>query len=260
MFPSRVDHHISGVRLSVQTAGNGRTAVFLHGPSGALDWLPYFDALAGSYALAVPDLPGFGHSEDPDWIRTAADVALLLLDAFEERDLRDVHLIGHSFGGWVAAEMAIRDRSRLATLTLIAAAGIRVKGTPIADDFIWSPEEAARNAYVDQAYAEQQLAFVPSEDEADIIVRNRFAAARYGWQPRWYNPDLPKWLHRAKLPAHVIWGEHDQVIPPSYAAAWCTLLPDARATAIPAAGHRPFVEQAERTAAATLAFCTRYGA
>ena len=144
----RMDLEVSGVRLSAQSAGSGKPAIFLHGAAGALAWLPYYDALAGAYALTIPDHPGFGHSDNPDWIRTVDDIAMLYLDALESLDLRGVHLIGHSLGGWIAAELAIRDRSRIASLTLIDPAGLRVKGVPIADNFIWTPEETTRSTTI----------------------------------------------------------------------------------------------------------------
>ena len=53
--------------------------------------------------------------------------------------------------------------------------------------------------------------------------------AKFGWQPRWFNPDLEKWLHRIKLPALVVWGDDDKIMPPAYAALWRERLPDARA-------------------------------
>jgi len=256
----RIDLEVSGVRLSAQTAGSGKPVLFLHGAAGAMEPLPYFDALAGAYALTLPDHPGFGHSENPDWIRTVDDIAMLYLDALEALDLRGVHLIGHSLGGWIAAELVIRDRSRIASLTLIDPAGVRVKGIAIADNFIWTPEETAHALYYDRARAERVLAWVPTDEEADIVVANRFAAAKLAWQPRWYDPNLPKWLHRARVPALVIWGAHDNLFPPSYADAWCELLPDARRLLVEEAGHLPHVEQCASVAAATLAFLREHDA
>jgi len=250
----RMDLEVDGVRLSVQRAGGGRPAIFLHGAAGAPAWLPYYDALAGAYGLTIPDHPGFGRSDNPDWIRTVADIALLYLDLLEARDLRGVHLIGHSLGGWIAAELAIRDRSRIASLTLIDPAGLRVKGVPIADNFIWTPEETAHALYYDRAHAERVLAAVPTDEEADIIVANRFSAAKLGWQPRWYDPNLSKWLRRVRVPTHVIWGAHDNLFPPAYADAWCALLPAARRLIVAEAGHLPHVEQCADVSAATLAF------
>ena len=130
-----------------------------------------------------------------------------------------IHLIGNSLGGWLAAEILIRDRSRFQSLVQLAPAGIRVKGVPCGDNFIWGPEEAVRNLYHDQAFADRILALTPSEEQMDVMLRNRFTVAKLGWQPRWFNPDLEKWLHRIKLPALIVWGDDDKIMPPAICRA-----------------------------------------
>jgi pimeloyl-ACP methyl ester carboxylesterase len=119
----------------------------------------------------------------------------------------------------------IRDRSPFRSLTLLAPAGIRVKGIPCGDNFIWGPEEAVRNLYHDQTFADRILALTPTEPQMDVMLKNRFTVAKLGWQPRWFNPDLEKWLHRIKLPAFVLWGDDDKIMPPAYAALWRERLP-----------------------------------
>lgn len=255
----RTDVHVAGVRLSVQRAGSGTPVVFLHGSAGVAEWPPYLRAIADRHALLVPDHPGFGSSENPDWVRTVNDVAMLYLD-YLEAFAEPVHVVAHSLGGWIAAEMAIRNCTRMRTLTLIAPAGLRVKGVPIADNFIWSPEENARALFVDQTLSEQMLAFEPDEAQLEILIQNRFTAAKLGWQPRWYDPTLPKWLHRVRVPVDIIWGDSDRLIPHSYAAHWASLLPDARIDTIDATSHLPHVERAAAVAAVTLGFIEEHDA
>jgi pimeloyl-ACP methyl ester carboxylesterase len=54
----------------------------------------------------------------------------------------------------------------------------------------------------------------------DVMLRNRFTVAKLGWQPRWFNPDLEKWLHRIKLPSLIVWGDDDKIMPSANAALW----------------------------------------
>jgi len=165
-----------------------------------------------------------------------------------------VHLVGHSLGGWIAAEIAVRNASRLKSLTLIAPAGVRVKGMICGDNFIWSREEYARNLFYDQALAEKELARVPTDDEADIDLANRYMAAKLGWEPRWFNPALEGWLHRIRIPTLILWGRDDKLFPSAYARAWADRIPDVRVEIIPECGHRPQIEKPELAAQKVLAF------
>src|SRR5947209_8868654 len=153
---------VRDVRIKLHRAGSGSTVLFLHGAGGVAQWLPFFDALAEDYELLVPEHPGFGGSADPPGIRSMADLAMFYLDLVEEAGLDRVHLIGNSLGGWLAAEILIRDRSRFRSLVQLAPAGIRVKGVPCGDNFIWGPEEAVRNLYHDQSFADRILALTPT--------------------------------------------------------------------------------------------------
>jgi len=175
---------VRDVTVKLHRVGRGPTVLFLHGAGGVPQWLLFFDALAERYQLLVPEHPGFGGSDDPPWIHSISDLAMFYLDLVEEARLDRIHLIGNSLGGWLAAEILIRDRSRFQSLVQLAPAGIRIKGVPCGDNFIWGPEEAVRNLYHDQSFAERLLALTPSEEQMDVMLRNRFTVAKLGWQPR----------------------------------------------------------------------------
>jgi pimeloyl-ACP methyl ester carboxylesterase len=228
--------------------------VYLHGAAGIPGWLPFFTKLAERHEVVVPEHPGFGNSDNPVWIRNVGDVAMYYLDFLDELDAQRVHLVGHSLGGWIAAELAVRNSTRLATLTLIAPAGIRIKGLPCGDNFIWSPEETARNLFYDQSFAEKMLAQPVSEEEADRQLTNRFMAAKLGWEPRWFNPSLERWLHRITVPTLVLWGAEDKFLPSRYAQAWRQRVPGATVDVIPRCGNLPHIEKAEVTATRILRF------
>ena len=236
---------IRDLQIRLHRAGKGQPVLFLHGAGGVSAWLPFFDALAADYALIVPDHPGFGGSDDARWVRHVPDLAMYYLDFFEAMGLEDVHVIGSSLGGWIAAEIAVRDASRFRSLTLIAPAGLRVKGISSGDNFIWSPEEVLHNLFFDQALAARMASLPLTEEQAEMALKNRFAATKYGWQPRWFNPDLATWLHRVNVPVHLLWGDSDRLLPPAYAGAWRERLPDLRFSLIEACGHLPHVEKAE---------------
>ena len=101
-----------------------------------------------------------------------------------------------------------------------------------------------RNLYHDQSFADRVLALQPDAAQLDLMLKNRFTVAKLGWQPRWFDPDLEKWLHRVKLPALVVWGDDDRIMPSAYAALWRERLPDARLLMVEGCGHLPHVEHA----------------
>jgi len=260
-MPAReTSHTVRNVKVRLFTAGDGPPLLFLHGASGIERWLPFFDLLAARHTVMVPEHPGFGGSDNPSFIRNVGDVAMYYLDFLDDlagsSGGEKIHLVGQSLGGWIAAELATRNCSHLKSLALLAPAGIRVKGFPSGDNFIWSPEEAARNLVHDQAYAELAIAAAASasEAEADRALVNRYAAARLAWEPRWFNPALERWLHRIKAPALVLWGAEDRLLPARYADVWRAEVPGAKVEIIPACGHLMHVEKAAEVAKRVLAF------
>lgn len=251
--PERTSTVVDGCTLSYLRAGRGTPLVFLHGEDGIAEWTPWMAQLAERYDVIVPDHPAFGGSDWPDWLDDVHDVAYFYLDVFAALGLRDIHLVGHSLGGWIACELAIRDRAPLRSLTLVASGGLRLSGVPKLDRFIIPPEAVVRAGYADAALAEAQLAVPKSSDDDDRDLRNRFAVARLQWQPR-HDLRLPKWMHRITVPTHVVWGDADRIVPPAYAAEFARLIPGARVTMIPNCGHFPQTERSDAFVRAVSAF------
>ena len=245
---------INGCKLRFARGGAGVPLIFLHGTDGLAEWPAILDTLAERFDVIAPDHPGFGGSEVPGWIDDVSDVAYLYLDAIEQLGLSGLHLVGHSLGGWIALEMAVRSTQRLRSLTLISSAGIHVKGVPKADIFMIDPEEQARLAYADPKAGEAAAERAAADKYQDQAILNRIASARFGWQPRFFNPRLERWLHRVNVPTHVIWGDRDRIIPPAYAEAFRRLIPQSRLTMIADAGHLPQVEQHAAVVAAMQGF------
>jgi pimeloyl-ACP methyl ester carboxylesterase len=245
---------INGCKVSLRRGGSGVPLLYLHGTDGLAEWPAMLDTLAERFDVIAPDHPGFGASDVPPWIDDVSDVAYLYLDAIEKLGLSRLHVVGQSLGGWIALEMAVRSTARLRSLTLISSAGIHVKGVPKADIFMIDPEEQARLAYADAQAGEAAAARAAADKYQDQAVLNRIASARFGWQPRFFNPRLERWLHRVNVPTHVIWGDQDRIIPPAYGAAFHRLIPGSKLTTIPDAGHLPHVERADAVAKAMNMF------
>lgn len=241
-------HKVGDVTVRMRRAGSGPPLLFLHGANGLPVWQPVFELLSKHFDVIVPEHPGFGTSDNPAWMRNINDLAMYYLDFLDSLSPYPVHLVGQSLGGWAAAEAAVRNCTRLKSLTLLAPAGIRVKGKLPGDNFIWDPEEAIRNLYHDQSIPDRMLAVPLSDDEADIALTNRYAATKFGWEPRWFNPSLERWLHRISIPTLIMWGKNDKLFPVDYAKLWGERIPGSRVEIVPDCGHVPAVEKPELTA------------
>src|SRR4029453_13231014 len=108
---------------------------------------------------------------------------------------------------------------------------------PKTDIFILDPEEVARLAYVDPKISDKAAARAGADKYHNLAILNRIASARFGWQPRFFNPRLERWLHRVKIPTHIIWGDGDRIIPPAYARAFHRPIPPSPPT--PRGGRPP---------------------
>jgi pimeloyl-ACP methyl ester carboxylesterase len=246
-----------GVKLHLHRAGTGEPLLFLHGVQGMPDWPPALAHLAGHFDVLAPDHPGFGRSDAPDWIDDVPDLGFFYLDLLDALDLKGVHLVGVSLGGWIAMEMAIRSTARIKSLTLADAAGIRVAGVARGDMFICPPADLGRLLFAEEAVAARWAAQWQATPELqEIYDKNRSAAAKYTWQPRLYNPLLAKWLHRIDVPVHIIWGEQDRLIPPAHAVALKELIPRAAVTMVPG-GHLLPIEQPGLFATTVATFIER---
>src|ERR1700761_2466003 len=129
--PSKLS--VRGCAISLMRAGAGRPVLLLHGASDGGQWHPFMADIAAHHDVIAPEHPGFGASDTPVWLDTIPDLASFYLDLLDQLDLDQVHLVGCDLGGWIAAELAVRNTRRLASLTLVGAAGIHVPGVAQVD-------------------------------------------------------------------------------------------------------------------------------
>src|SRR5690349_1300429 len=137
---------IAGIAVETELAGSGPPRLFLHGGDYAALNRGFLDRLARRVRVVAPRHPGFGNTPRPDWFRRVDDIAFLYLDLLDRLDLHDALLVGHSFGGWVALEMAVRSQARLGRLVLIDTLGLKFGGREerdIADVYALPADEVA---------------------------------------------------------------------------------------------------------------------
>jgi pimeloyl-ACP methyl ester carboxylesterase len=248
---------VKGQSLKVKEDGSGPPLLFLHGAGGA-NWSPMLKMLAESHRVIAPEHPGFGRSPTPDWMMSVGDLAFFYLDVLEVMDLKDVHLAGHSLGGWTVAEIAIRNTSRLKTVTMLAPAGCRSDTVPFGDIFLWDAETATRAQFYDQKLAEERVKALPQAD-LDIVLQNKATVARLAWSPRLSNPQLKYWLHRIDKPTQIIWGKEDRIVPFDCHKAFVEHIKGVKLVPLDQSGHSLHTERAKECAQTMINFCKEHG-
>src|SRR5215510_8133988 len=140
-----------GARCRVLQGGSGQPLVFLHGAGGLLAENPFLDRLAERYHVFAPEFPGYGESTGEELLDDMLDFTLHGWDVVTTLGLSKPHLMGHSMGGMIAAEMACIAPHDLSQLVLVAPAGLWIPEHPIPDFFSFLPHEFAQYLFHDRA-------------------------------------------------------------------------------------------------------------
>ena len=243
-----------GIDLEVLRRGSGRPILLVHGANPVSPRAPFLDLLAEHGEIVAPSHPGFGNSPRPDDFDTLYDLVRVYLDVLDALPEKAV-MIGFSFGGWIAAEVAVAGHKKLDRLVLVDPVGIKLGGREerdIAHFFNTSPAELSRRTWHDAAARPAgvyglgwQAAIDQTISDADMVAlaRNWDALCLYGWRPHMYNPQLKHWLRRIAVPSLVLWGASDGIVTPNYGRRYAGLIPGARFAMIDEAGHHPELEQ-----------------
>jgi pimeloyl-ACP methyl ester carboxylesterase len=241
------------VHPRVKTAGSGPPVVYFHGAMG-LQWDPFLDSLAEGHTVYAPEHPGTTPG-DPDGIKPLDnlwDLVLSYYEVFDQLGLRAPSVVGHSFGGMVAAEVAATNPERVSRLVLIDPIGLWRDDAPVKNWMVMAPADLAKAVFADpDGPVAQQLLAMPADREAqiDAQVQTMWSLACTG-KFVWPIPDkgLKKRLHRIQAPTLIIWGKQDGLTPPVYAEEFASRIPGARVELVEGAGHVPQLEQAETVA------------
>ena len=211
-----------GIRSEVLEAGEGQPLVFFHGAGGLLPQEPLLERLAQRYHVYAPVWPGYGAEPGEDLIEDMLDFALHGWDMADALGLERPHLVGHSMGGMIAAEMAAINPRQMDKLVLISSAGLWLDAHPIPDIFATTPFNMPELLFADPARGEKILTggvdFSNRDALRDFMVGN---ARRLGTAGKILFPipnrRLSKRLYRLTAPTLVVWGAQDRLIPPVYA-------------------------------------------
>lgn len=252
--PARTDTaHIGGVELTLADRDRTRPFLLLHGGAGPGSMVGFADLLAERThsRVLLPTHPGFDGTDRPESLGTTRDLAAMYVTLLEQLDLTDVTVIGNSFGGWLAAEIALLDSPRVSGAVIVDGIGIEVDEHPMTSVAGLSPAELAALSFHDPSRAQVAPAATPdgpapSGPSPDVLALIAYAGATMS------DPTLAQRLRELDLPVHVIWGASDGIVDPDYGRAYADALPVSTFTVLPSAGHLPQIETPEELLGAVV--------
>ncbi|MGE5291467.1 MAG: alpha/beta fold hydrolase [Micromonosporaceae bacterium] len=236
---------VDGIDVQVVQLGAGPTLLWLHGYASHPGEDEFLERLATGYRVVAPVHPGFGEVSRIPWVRSMEDLAFYYRHVIETLGGGHVTLAGHSVGGWIASEFAVRFSHLLRGLVLIAPFGLRHDGNPPADIFMLDDVQRRERAWHDISRAP-----ATSGPPSLPAIRDLEMTAQLGWEPRLFDPRLAERLRWIDVPTLIVWGEQDRIVPAAYAQEWTKLVREADKVIIPDAGHYVHVERPEACAAA----------
>ena len=248
---------VGGVRVHTWIGGQGAPLLVLHGAGGNRGFTRAMLTLAAHYTVVAPTHPGFGRSDDAEWMEGVDDLARFHLWLVDAAGLGRPHVIGHSIGGWAAAEMAVMSPGSIDRLVLVAPAGLKPATGEILDIFFHSPAQLRELTVHDPKTIpewDELFGRPPTPAELEIAERNREMTARLTWKPYMHNPRLANFLPRVTNPALIVWGREDRIVPIVCGEQFRRLLPNATLSVLERCGHLPPLEQPDAFARLVLDF------
>jgi len=240
--------------IKVNVAGQGDPIVYLHS-AGGFYWDDFLDGLADNHTVYAPFFPGTepGAPDSIDALDDLWDAVLAYDDMLDGLGLKTTKLIGHSFGGLMASELAAQRREGIEKLVLISPIGLYDDEHPYtcANWCALNFDEIKDTLFYDKETPRVQKRMSPPEDAHEEALWTRDFIWTLGCTAKliWPIPDkgLKKRIHRITAPSLVVWGENDALIPTAYAEQFRQSLPNAEDVFwLSECGHEPPLEQTEK--------------
>lgn len=233
--------------IKLRTAGRGAPLLFLHGVDGLGKAESFLVDLAKHFTVYAPAHPGFETSTGLDHIDDMLDFVVYYNDLLDALHLESVHVVGHSMGGMIGAELAALSPHRIDRLVLTNALGLWLEEHPVADFFAMTPDQLALALWHDPTSdIARAMGAVPQDETAQLeayLVRMQHLAAAGKFL--WPIPDkgLKKRLHRIQASTLILWGQSDGLVPVVYAQEFHQRIAGSRVIIMPRCGHMPMYEE-----------------
>ena len=253
----RVEIRGGAVTFKVLAAGRGAPLVYFHSYYERSAWSPFLDVLARSFSVYAPTHPGVAGSTGIETLDDLLDLTLAYDELLGALGVERAHLVGHSFGGMMAAELAAVFPSRAQSVTLVSPLGFWRDDAQPADILILPADDLAAVLWRDPASpVAREWAAATGGDPDDVAaqvesLQRRSSMAKFVWPI----PDkgLQRRLHRLAAPTLLIWGDDDRANPVVYAEAWQRRVKGAALRLLPG-GHMILNEVPEAAARAVAEF------
>jgi pimeloyl-ACP methyl ester carboxylesterase len=253
----RVEIRGGAVTFKVVAAGRGAPLVYFHSYYERGAWSPFLDVLARSFTVYAPAHPGVAGSTGIETLDDLLDLTLAYDELLAALGVERAHLVGHAFGGMMAAELASVFPSRARSVTLVSPLGFWRDDAQPADILILPADELATVLWRDPVSpVAREWAAATGGDADDIAaqvesLQRRSSMAKFVWPI----PDkgLQRRLHRLAAPTLLMWGDDDRANPVVYAEAWQRRVKGAALRLLPG-GHMILHEAPEAAARAVTEF------
>ena len=223
--------------------------LLLHGGGGVATVAGFADLLAERThsRVLVPTHPGFGGTPRPAHLSSTRELAAIYVELLDQLDLHNVTVIGNSFGGWLAAEIALLKSPRVSGAVIVDGVGVQLDSHPMTDVRGMAPADLRKLSFHDPSKAPVPSGggTGPSPDIAALIA---YAG------PGMSDSGLAGRLAQIDVPVHVIWGGSDGIVGVEYGRRYADAIPGASFTVLPETGHLPQVETPEELLGVILEF------
>ncbi|MCG8919009.1 alpha/beta hydrolase [Actinokineospora sp. PR83] len=235
--------------VTVEDRDRTRSFLLLHGGGGPATMTGFAELLAQRTRSRVltPTHPGFAGTPRVPGVDSTRALAAAYVDVLDDLGLSDVTVLGNSFGGWLAAEIALLGSPRVSGAVIVDGIGVEVEGHPVTSVAGLTPADLRDLSFHDPRAAPAPPAASGTGPSPDIRALVSYTG------PTMSDPTLLDRLTAlGHFPVHVIWGESDGIVSPEYGKAYAAAIPTSTFTLLPRSGHLPQVETPEELLGALL--------
>ena len=247
----------SKIKYGEYGKNNSRHVLFIHGlGSSSTTWADIPQALSKHFHTITVDLLGFGKSDKPKQDYTIHCFSQFIKSFLRQIGITDkdkIIIIGHSLGGYIAADYAIEEKQQVEKLVLIDSSGMLNRPTPLLEQYLDAARETdpiLRYKKVTRIFEDllaERSRFVPIR--ADMFIGTiGEPGAKHAFESAYKNSttvsiDLERLKQIKDVPCLIIWGKNDNLIPQNHADKFIDIIKDAELFTVDDAGHSPFFEK-----------------